>query len=29
MHTLNNSGDFIPLSESYIDSLMQFKGETL
>lgn len=29
MHTINNPGDFIPLSQNYVDSLMQFKGDTL
>lgn len=28
MHTINNSGAFIPLSENYIDSLLKLKGTT-
>ncbi|NRR34125.1 hypothetical protein HSX11_28525, partial [Oxalobacteraceae bacterium] len=27
MYTTNNSGTFIPLSENYVDSLLQLKGE--
>jgi hypothetical protein len=29
MHTINNSGDFIPLSENHINSLMQFNDGAL